>query len=310
MTGKPEIVIVGGPTASGKSDTALKLCRDFNGELISADSMQIYKRLDIGTAKPTADERALAPHHLIDIVEPWEDYSAADFVRDAKAAIKDVLSRGKLPVICGGTGLYIEALLHPTDYSAQTGADVALRSELMKKDAHELWLELNGIDPAAAAKTHENNKKRVVRALEIYYTTGKTKTETDKIQKKYEPEYDVLLLLCGFYDREKLYDRVNRRVDIMIENGLVEETGRLLENGDLKEGTTAYQAIGYKELFPYIKGEKTLEECTEKLKQATRNYAKRQITWFSRYDGVKINSYDEAKEKTRAFLEKEMTENG
>ena len=300
----PKIIIIGGPTASGKSSLALKLAQEFDGEIISADSMQIYKRLDTGTAKPTAEEQALVRHHLIDTVEPWENYSAADFVRDCKAAIEDVISRGKLPVVCGGTGLYIEALIHPTDYSPETDADLQLREALMRKDAHTLWCELEQKDPETAAKTHENNKKRVVRALEIYYKTGKTKTETDKEQKKNESEYDVLLLLTGFGKREELYDRINRRVDVMMADELVEETKRLLENGDLRPGTTAYQAIGYKELFPYINGDGTLEECTEKLKQATRNYAKRQITWFSRYDGVKVFSYGDAEKQTQEFLKR------
>ena len=301
---KAKIIIIGGPTASGKSGIALRLAAEFDGEIVSADSMQIYKKLDIGTAKPTKEEQAQIRHHLIDILDPWENYSAADFVRDAKAAIEDVISRGKLPVVCGGTGLYIEALLHPTDYSSDTDADEDLRAELMKKDAHELWLELEKTDPESAKNTHENNKKRVVRALEIYYKTGKTKSETDKEQKKYDPEFDVLLLLTGFGDREELYGRINRRVDEMTDAGLIKETERLLENGDLRPGTTAYQAIGYKELFPYINGEQTQNECVEKLKQATRNYAKRQITWFSRYDGVKVSSYEEAKTAAEEFLKR------
>jgi tRNA dimethylallyltransferase len=304
MSGKRKIVIVGGPTASGKSALALKLCQQFGGELISADSMQIYKRLDIGTAKPTPDETALVKHHLIDIREPWENYSAAEFVTDARAAIDSVFSAGKLPVVCGGTGLYIEALIHPTDYSQQTEANDAIRAELMKKDAHGLWEELSRVDPEAAAKTHENNKKRVVRALEIYYMTGKTKTETDKEQKKTESDLDCLLLLTGFSDRRSLYDRIDRRVDEMINAGLVGETKRLLQSGDLRPGTTAYQAIGYKELFPYINGEKTLDECVSKLKQATRNYAKRQLTWFSRYDGIKVGDAEAAEAAVRSFLER------
>lgn len=301
---KPKIIIIGGPTASGKSGVALKLAEEFDGEIVSSDSMQIYKRLDIGTAKPTAEEQARVRHHLVDIVEPWENYSAADFVRDAKAAICDVISRGKLPIICGGTGLYIEALIHPTDYSAETDKDEELRNSLMQKDAHTLWLQLEKIDPEAAAKTHENNKKRVVRALEIYYKTGKTKTETDKIQKRDDPEYDYLLLLTGFCIREVLYERINRRVDEMTDAGLVAETENLLKNGDLRPGTTAYQAIGYKELFPYINDESSLEECIEKLKQATRNYAKRQLTWFSRYDGVKVQTYEDAERAVKEFLQR------
>ena len=299
---KPKIIIVGGATASGKSDLALKICGDFGGALISADSMQIYKRLDIGTAKPTVSERAAIRHYLIDIKEPWENYSAADFVCDAKAAINDALSRGMLPVICGGTGLYIEALIHPTEYEKSTGIDDNLRKKLSARDAHSLWEELCSIDPEAASAIHENNKKRVVRALEIYYNTGKTKTETDKEQKKYNSDFDYLLLITDFSDRDALYDRINRRVDMMIQNGLVEETAELLKNNDLRDGTTAYQAIGYKELFPYFKGEKSLDECIDKLKQATRNYAKRQITWFSRYDGVRVRDYKDAEAAVKTFL--------
>ena len=297
-------VIIGGPTASGKSSTALRLAVRFGGEIISADSMQIYRRMDIGTAKPSKEEQALVPHHLIDIREPYENYSVAEFHSDAKAAAEDACSRGILPIVCGGTGLYIESLLHPTDYAEGSSADPALRAELMSKDAHELWLSLQKIDPEAAAKTHENNKKRVVRALEIYCTTGKTKTELDLVQKKYDPEYDFLLLLTGFGDRAELYAKIDRRVDEMIAAGLVDETERLLRNGDLRPGTTAYQAIGYKEMFGYLNGEQTLDEAKDKLKQATRNYAKRQLTWFSSYGGIKINGYEDAENAVVAFLRK------
>lgn len=302
---KSKIVIIGGPTASGKTALALKIADDFGGEIISADSMQIYKRLDIGTAKPTAEERARAPHHLIDIAEPWENYSVARFVLDAKTAINDVLGRGRLPVICGGTGLYIEALIHPTDYSADADTDEELRRSLSALDCRTLWLKLKEVDPESAEKTHENNKKRVVRALEIYMKTGKTKTETDREQKSGEPEYDVLLLLTGFGDRQELYGRIDRRVDLMLEEGLVEETRRALSSGDLRPGTTACQAIGYKELFPYINGTDTLGNCVARLKQASRNYAKRQLTWFSRYgEGVRVDGGDGASDAVRAFLER------
>lgn len=301
---KNGIVIVCGPTASGKSSLALKIAENFGGEIISADSMQIYRRLDVGTAKPTPEERARVPHHLIDIAEPYENYSVARFVRDANAAIGEVLAKGALPVVCGGTGLYIEALIHPTDYSEETEEDDGLRERLSALDAHSLWTLLNGIDPESAAKTHENNKKRVVRALEIYYLTGKTKTETDKLQKKYEPDHDVLTLITGFGDRGELYRRIDERIDAMIREGLVTETERALAANDLVPGTTAYQAIGYKELFPYVNGTATLESCVEKLKRATRNYAKRQLTWFSRYDGVRVSGVDDAFAAVRAFLER------
>lgn len=300
--GKSKIVIIGGPTASGKTGLAIGVAERFSGEIISADSMQIYKRLDIGTAKPTAQEQAAARHHLIDICEPWENYSVAQYVKDANASIEKVIASKKLPVICGGTGLYIEALIHPTDYSEEADVDAELRNRLSALDCHTLWQRLSEVDPDAAAAIHENNKKRVVRALEIYMTTGKTKTQTDKEQRSRESAYDILLLLTGFGDRRLLYDRIDRRVDLMIEQGLVEETRRALSSGDLRPETTAYQAIGYKELFPYLDGTDTLENCVARLKQASRNYAKRQLTWFSRCDGVRVTDPDVAYAAVSDFL--------
>lgn len=288
-----KIVLIMGATASGKSSAALTAALRCGGEIISADSMQIYRRMDIGTAKPTEREQRLVRHHLIDIKEPWESYSAADFTTDCKAAIEDISSRGKLPIICGGTGLYFEGLINPTAYES-VKTDPALRESLLARDKRELWDELCKIDPEAAEKTHENNIKRVVRALEIYYTLGITKTELDKRQKKREPEYELISLVTDTSDRASLYARIDARVEEMLSSGLLDEVRGLLDRGDLRTGTTAYQAIGYKELLNYINGQTDYQTAVDTLKQATRNYAKRQITWFSRYDAIPIGNGEEA----------------
>lgn len=295
-----KVIAIIGPTASGKTAAAIAVARAVSGEIISADSMQIYKYMDIGTAKPTDEEKALARHHLTDMISPLDKYSAADFASDAERAIEDVFQRGKAPVIAGGTGLYFDALVYKTDYEP-TGSDEALRKELSLLDKGELWQRLKAIDPDEAAAVHENNVKRVIRALEIYYVTGKTKTEINKIQKKPEMRYDMLIMTPRI-DRGALYERIDLRVDRMIEEGLVDEIRSLLEKGLLREGTTAYQAIGYKEIIPYIKGETPLDKAVADLKQATRNYAKRQLTWFSRYNATEFSSPDEAAELAVRFL--------
>ncbi len=286
------IVSVCGPTASGKSSLALSLCRALDGELVSCDSMQIYKYFDIGTAKPTKEEMAEIRHHMVDFLEPEVSFSAADYGKMARECVDEILSSGRLPVICGGTGLYLDALLNKTEY-VQTKTDGSLRAHLMEKDRHILWCELNDIDPQSAASIHENNVKRVVRALEIYYTTGKTKTEIDELQRKNSDVDDSYLnIILDFRNREILYDRINKRCDLMVQNGLCDEIRYLLDTGKLKEGTTAYQAIGYKEFLGYINGICSFEQSLEQLKQATRNYAKRQITWFKRVDGIRVYADD------------------
>lgn len=295
-----KVIAIIGPTASGKTAAAIAVARAVSGEIISADSMQIYKYMDIGTAKPTDEEKALARHHLTDMISPLDKYSAADFASDAEAAINGIFERGNIPVIAGGTGLYFDALVYKTDYEP-TGSDEALRRELSLLDKGELWQRLKAIDPDEAAAVHENNVKRVIRALEIYYVTGKTKTEINKIQKKPEMRYDMLIMTPRI-DRAALYERIDLRVDKMIEEGLVDEIRSLLEKGLLREGTTAYQAIGYKEIIPYVKGEMPLDKAVAALKQATRNYAKRQITWFSRYNATEFSSPSEASELAKRFL--------
>ena len=287
---KPKILAVAGPTASGKSALAVTLAQMYGGEIISCDSMQIYRRMDIGTAKPTAQECASVPHRMIDIVEPECDFSCADYVKMAADEVCGVLGSGRIPVFCGGTGLYLDAFLRGSDFG-ETRVDNALREELrefaLREGNEALHRELWKIDPESAAEIHPNNVKRVIRAIEIYRTGGKTKSELDRLSKTYESQYDALVIALKYNDRGLLYDRIDKRVDQMIEMGLVEETRALLQEGIFDKNSTASQAIGYKEMLGYIRGEATLVEATELLKGATRRYAKRQMTWFSSKDYVK-----------------------
>ena len=279
-----KILAVVGPTASGKSALALALAKRLGGEIISCDSMQVYRRMNIGTAKPTEEEMAEVRHHLIDVAEPTDSFSAADYVSLAVKAIEDCESRGRLPIVCGGTGLYLDALLRGEEPTPNT-VDENIRAELMvcaeKEGADALWAELERIDPESAAATHKNNIKRVARAIEVYRVSGVTKTELDRRSRLSGDRYDACVIGLRYADRQTLYDRINRRVDIMIDEGLAEETTRLLNEGVFEKNATAAQAIGYKEMLPYIRGEASLYEASETLKMATRRYAKRQITWFS-----------------------------
>ena len=279
-----KIIAVVGPTASGKSALALALAEELGGEIVSCDSMQIYRRMNIGTAKPTADELARVRHHLIDVCEPDEDFSCADYVTLAARAIEDITARGKTPIVCGGTGLYLDALLRKNDLAPDT-VDEALRAELWaryeKEGADALWRELYEIDPKSAEATHPNNVKRVLRAIEIYRTAGVTKTELDRRSQEGGMRYDACVLYFDYENREQLYGRINTRVDAMISEGLVEETAALRAEGVFEKNRTAAQAIGYKEILPYLDGRISLIEAAEDLKTATRRYAKRQITWFS-----------------------------
>ncbi|MBR6535416.1 MAG: tRNA (adenosine(37)-N6)-dimethylallyltransferase MiaA [Clostridia bacterium] len=292
MNGKSDVIVIGGATASGKSACALDVCSALGGELISCDSMQVYKYMDVGTAKPTKEESLRVAHHLIDIKMPYEEFSSSDYCEYAKNAIDGVISRGRLPVICGGTGLYLDSLMYLQN-DDDTACDKDVRERLLLNDKHENWLELQKIDPRSAQSIHENNVKRVVRALEIYYTTGRTKTENDKLRRSDTGKYDYHIFVISYKNREILYERINKRVDIMLENGLLDEIKYLLEHGLLRQGTTAYQAIGYKELISYLNSEATYEQAIEELKRATRNYAKRQITWFSRYKDAEFIYADE-----------------
>jgi len=277
---KPKLIAVVGPTASGKTELSLRLAEALDGEILSCDSMQIYRGMDIGTAKPSMEERRGVPHHLIDIVSPDEAFSCADYKRLAEAAIRDVLSRGKTPIFCGGTGLYLDAVLTVGDFSPTIPE--GLREELQREDPDKLWEELLSVDPEAAATMHKNNIKRVIRALEIYRGTGKTKTEWDRLSRQSESPYDTLIVGLDYQSRQTLYDRIDRRVDLMLEQGLAEEAKALA----LDRSSTAGQAIGYKELYLWLDGLLSREEAIELLKKNTRHYAKRQLTWFRRNDNI------------------------
>ena len=283
-----KIIAVAGPTASGKSALALELCKRLDGELISLDSMQIYRGLDIGTAKPTKAEQAEVRHHMIDICEPTENFSAAEFAERAHKVIADVQSRGKRAVLCGGTGLYLDTVLGRLDFGA-IESDEKLRGELIafaeKNGADALHERLREIDPQAAEKIHKNNVRRVARAIEIYELTGKTKTEHDREAISDSP-YESLIIGLDYDDREVLYNRINRRVDAMIEAGLEGEVRSLVSRGLLSAESTAGQAIGYKEMLGYIAGDCSLGDAVEKIKLGTRRYAKRQLTWLRRNPSI------------------------
>lgn len=284
-----KIIAVAGPTASGKSALALELCKRLDGELISLDSMQIYRGLDIGTAKPTKAEQAEVRHHMIDICEPTENFSAAEFAERAHKVIADVRSRGKRAVLCGGTGLYLDTVLGRLDFG-EIESDEKLRGELIafaeKNGAEALHERLREIDPQAAEKIHPNNVRRVARAIEIYELTGKTKTEHDREAISDSP-YESLIIGLDYDDREVLYSRINRRVDAMIEAGLEGEVRSLVSRGLLSAESTAGQAIGYKEMLGYIAGDCSLGDAVEKIKLGTRRYAKRQLTWLRRNPDIK-----------------------
>lgn len=293
---KKDIYVIAGPTASGKSSLSLVLAEREGCEIISMDSMQIYKGMDVGTAKPTREERERVPHHMIDICEPHEKFSCAAYVREAERCVEDILSRGKKPLFVGGTGLYLDGLMYPHSYE-ETDRVPEYRTKLQRildsEGADKLYEMLREADPESAESIHPNNVKRVMRALEIYHETGMPKSVADAQSRERDGKYNVHLIVLEFADRAALYRRIDERVDAMIADGLVEETERLFYEGALEEGTTASAAIGYKEILPYIKGECTLSEAADVLKRATRRYAKRQITWFSRYkDAVRLQMDD------------------
>lgn len=279
---KPEIVCVVGPTASGKTAYAINLAKELGGEVVSCDSMQIYQEMTIGTAKPTEEEMQGIPHHMIDVVSPFENYSVADFVTDAKACIAEILSRGRVPVLCGGTGLYVDSLLNGITF-LEDARDEGYRQELKimaeKQGKEALHALLKDADPKAAEEIHPNNVKRVIRTLEIIKSSGKTKAEYDRDARRESPYRATIYGMD--WEREELYRRIDLRVDGMMEQGLLEEVKRLLKLG-VPKTATAMQAIGYKELISYLNGESSLLEAVETIKRESRRYAKRQLTWFRR----------------------------
>ena len=297
MDKKTPLIAVIGPTASGKTGLAVEIAKKFGGEVVSADSMQIYSELTVGTAKPTEKEMEGVPHHLIGHKSIDEEYSVVDYVEEAKNAIADIFSRGKLPVLCGGTGLYVDSLLSNTEFS-EIKSDPDVRKKLYdfaEENGNEaLFEKLKEIDPESAAKTHADNLIRVVRAMEVYEVTGKTMSEHQKDSHPIPSIYDVCYIGTNFSDRDKLYDRIEQRIDEMLEEGVEEEARFLFEHN----GTcTAAQAIGYKEFYPYFRGKMSREEAISVLKKETRHYAKRQITWFRRNDKINWLFRDEFSEK-------------
>lgn len=294
MKTKTNIIVVVGPTASGKTALAIDLAKRYDGEIISADSMQIYKHMNIGTAKPTATEMEGIKHHLIDCVDPQNTYSVVSYVSAAHEAIADVSARGKLPILAGGTGLYVSSLVNDVAFD-QTVIDTTVRDELYKLCAEigvdSLHQMLSLIDPQAALLIHKNNVPRVVRAIEIYKQTGITMTEHQQNSKRIPSRYNSHKIGISYANRKNLYDRINLRVDMMAKNGLIEEARRIYESDFAK---TAMQAIGYKELFAHFSGEISLEAAVDNLKQSTRRYAKRQLTWFRKDCDINWFFNDEA----------------
>lgn len=285
---KTRTVSILGPTASGKTGLAIALAKKLGGEVVSCDSMQLYRGMDIGTATPDMTERGGIVHHLFDIIDPEQEFSSADYARIASEVIKDIANRGKTPILCGGTGMYHDSLMRISAYS-EGERDEELRERLYKfAEEHgneALHEKLRAIDPEAADGIHANNVKRVVRAIEVFETTGKTKSQTDREQIAGEIPYDDTMFILTFNDRQRLYARTDLRVDLMMRQGLPEEAHEILNTGR-NISKTAAQAIGYKEFMPYFRGEQTLEEAAAAIKLATRHYAKRQMIWFRRYQNA------------------------
>ena len=288
-----KIVVICGPTASGKTALSIALAKAFDGEVVSADSMQIYRRMDIGTAKPSLEERDGVPHYMLDVADPGEPYSVARYAKEAGDWVEDILARGKLPIVCGGTGLYIDGLLRGAEFQP-SGADNGLREQLeVEWDTHgpeHMMARLAAVDPESAARLHLSDKRRILRALEVYLATGETITVHNARTKAIPPRYDAVMIGLNTEPRQILYDRIDRRVGVMLEQGLLKEVRDLLEDG-LLEGTAA-QAIGYKELLAHFRGEMTLDAAADLIRQKSRNYAKRQLTWFRRDERVRWIVYN------------------
>lgn len=301
---KETVYVIGGPTASGKSNLAIELAKRINGEVISADSMQIYKEMNIGTAKIMPEEMQGIKHYMIDILSPEERYSVSNFKKDAENAIQEIIDKGKTPIIVGGTGLYIDSLIYGIEFQNEQ-IDLKYREELNdiaeKEGLETLYQEALKIDPEALKKISPNDKKRIIRVLEIYHKTGKTKTEMEKESRKNDVKYNYKVFAITM-DREKLYSRIEKRVDQMIDNGLIEEVKTILEKHS--DFPTAMQGLGYKEVVEYLKNKITKEELIEKIKKETRHYAKRQLTWFRKNkETIWINGENEINKNIDIILE-------
>jgi len=283
---KRPLVVLTGPTAVGKTALSLRLARALDGEIVSADSMQVYRRMDIGTAKVTRQEMEGIPHHLIDVLEPDEDFNVVTFTSMAREAMEGIYSRGRIPVVTGGTGFYIQALAYDVNFEEhqESGCRSKLRALAEEKGAEHLHSLLEEVDPAYAAGIHANNVKRVIRALEFFYETGTRLSDHNSRERERTSPYDLwyFVLNCR---RQDLYDRINRRVDQMMDLGLEQEACGLIREG-LREDMTSMQGIGYREFFPYLRGERSLDETVEQIKKDTRHFAKRQLTWFRREKDV------------------------
>lgn len=305
------LIVVAGPTASGKTGLAIEIANYTDGEIVSADSMQIYKYMDIGSAKPTQKERARAVHHLIDFVDPKSDFSVADYTVLAHDIIADITRRGKMAVMVGGTGLYINSVVNDVTFG-ETDTDYELREKLMneaqEKGSDYLLHMLREFDEVSANRLHPNNLRRIIRAIEFYKTTGKPISEHQEETKKKKSRYNPLMM-CIDWDRQVLYDRINQRVDIMLREGLVDEVRRLQEMG-LTRDMNSMKGIGYKETMDYLDGSVTLDEAAEAIKQNSRRYAKRQLTWFRRDERIHYlnsdNAFEEAKKLIDDFLNKKQ----
>lgn len=279
----PSILCVVGPTASGKTRLAVELAKALHGEVLSCDSMQIYRRMDIGTAKPTPEETQRVPHHMIDVIGPEEPFSVGRYVEMADPILQDILSRGKTCVLCGGTGLYADSLMAGRTFAPypETGRRQELEALADREGTEAVLEKLRAVDPDSAERLHPGNRRRIIRAMEVYLETGKTITQHNLETQAVPPKYHPLWIGLDFTDRADLYRRIDRRVDLMMEEGLLDEIQRLLSEG-VPPTATSLQAIGYKEPMAALRGEMTMEEAVEKVKQESRRYAKRQLTWFRR----------------------------
>ena len=306
-----KVIVIAGPTASGKTALGIELARAMDGEIVSADSMQVYRGMDIGTAKASPEERSLARHHMLDVAEPWEDYSVSRYVEAAAACCEDILSRGRLPIIVGGTGLYIDSLVSGRNFASRYGEDENLRAELgaeYDRIGGEMMLKkLRAFDPERADKLHPSDRRRIVRAIEIFMLTGVTATEHDRRTRELPPRYESARIVLNYDRREELYRRIDRRVDKMVADGLFDEVAGLISGG-VPADCTAMQAIGYKEAALALRGGCSAEDAIAAIKQNSRRYSKRQITWFRRWeDALRINwsplpDFDRARQVSTEFL--------
>ena len=292
------IICIAGPTASGKTALAVALAQELGGEVVSCDSMQVYRRMDIGTAKPTAEEMQGIPHHMLDVAEPDEDFSVSRYCRMTSPIVDDIVSRGKVAIIAGGTGLYMDSLIRGNAFAPfpSTGVREKLEAQADAEGMEKIHAWLTSVDPEAAGRLHLSDRKRIIRALEVYLETGETITEHNRRTQAIPPKYSPLWLGLDFADRAQLYHRIDRRVDIMLDMGLIDEIKGLLHSG-IPEKCTAMQAIGYKEFVDALQGRGTIAQAADQVRQSSRRYAKRQLTWFRRNQAIHWLTRGEGREE-------------